>query len=370
MTKTVLERVNDILESEPKDFEDNFLYKPIRPDKKIPIHFNEFNIPNNRSKKCLKEKLSKVLAFMEWKKSSRFSEGLTVMNIATTSKKMQFICGSQRNASRLIQFIKQIGLIADYDSSYQYNAYKKRLNRCKKYVYNKKVEDMIKAYCKEKKINKYGKSNNIKSEKHINSVVRKFSTFDSNKVRFSSKLALHKPENIGNAEFEAFLTEILYENYPALSYYQKLADSINTKYYVNDPLRQLTFKPTFTWDKGKKQIKKIGIRCTNQLVSTKKQKEDGDPDNLLYRQDVLNKYNLKSEYDVTSSVPRVTYLINHGEWLKDEIDLYELMYQKYIKRCPEEDMGWSKKTRKIFKSFHMRGYFDTYERVVDISNMQ
>jgi hypothetical protein len=35
------------------------------------------------------------------------------------------------------------------------------------------------------------------------------------------------------------------------------------------------------------------------------------------------------------------------------------MYKKFIKLCPSEQLQWNNETRKIFKSFHMNGYFDT-----------
>lgn len=73
---------------------------------------------------------------------------------------------------------------------------------------------------------------------------------------------------------------------------------------------------------------------------------------------MLNKYGLSFEYDIKSSVPRLTYALNKGTWLDDDIDLYEVIYDKFIEYCPEEKMKWNKETRKIFKSFFMNIYFD------------
>jgi hypothetical protein len=50
--------------------------------------------------------------------------------------------------------------------------------------------------------------------------------------------------------------------------------------------------------------------------------------------------------------------LNTGVWLDNDIDLYEMMYKKFIKLCPSEQLQWNSETRKIFKSFHMNGYFD------------
>ena len=99
------------------------------------------------------------------------------------------------------------------------------------------------------------------------------------------------------------------------------------------------------------------------MVSCKKEREEGDDENILYRDDVLKHYNLSYEFDVKSSVPRVTYLINNGVWLDNNIDLYQRMYNEFIEICPSEKMDWNKNTREIFKSFHTRGYFDTYNEL-------
>ena len=58
-------------------------------------------------------------------------------------------------------------------------------------------------------------------------------------------------------------------------------------------------------------------------------------------------------------MPRLTFALNKGVWLENDIDLYEIMYQKFIKLCPSEQLEWNETTRNIFKSFHMNGYFDT-----------
>ena len=115
-----------------------------------------------------------------------------------------------------------------------------------------------------------------------------------------------KPENWSERQFEEYLTACLYENYPALKEYQEKADLINDVFYTDDVDRQIQFVPTFTWGKGNKRITKIGIRATNCLVSAKKE----DDENKLTRKDVLDKYGLKYEFDVKSSVPRLTYLLS------------------------------------------------------------
>lgn len=347
---TLLERTYSVLKQDDKKA--SWTFKPIRPTKSVV--FNQFNIPASRQKNKTKEHLSKVLAFIDSKKQLRFSDGLTVMPISCKSKTLLSICGSQQNACNLIKYMKQIGLLADYNTSYQFNAFYDKDNKCKEYVYSYDNECKIKEYCKINNINKYkiiNKRINIYNSKKLQS-------FDESRVLFNSKLHLYKPDNWSCDEFESYVYSILLENYPELEHYQELADEINEKYYADDFSIQVIFKPTFTWNKGNKAITKIGIRACNELVSAKKEKEDDDRENQLYRYELLNKYGLSFEYDIKSSVPRLTYALNKGTWLDDDIDLYEVIYDKFIEYCPEEKMKWNKETRKIFKSFFMNIYFD------------
>ena len=139
---------------------------------------------------------------------------------------------------------------------------------------------------------------------------------------------------------------------------------INDTFYADDVDRQIQFIPNFTWRKGNKCVIKIGIRATNCLVSATKEKvlKNGKESNLT-KDDVKSKYGLNYKFDVASSVPRVTYLMNNGTWLDNSVDLYKKMFDKFIYLCPTEKVEWNKETRDIFKSFHMRGYFDTESQI-------
>jgi len=352
---TILQKVYNILNKDKLDRNDKYFeFKPSRPTKQV--EFIPYNIPQTRKNKSLKEQLAKVLAFIDLNKQRRFSDGITVMPIATTNKKLLSIWGSPINVSRAIQFMISIGLLADYDSSYQFNAYYQKDNKCKQYAYNYETEQSIKQYCKDNNINKY----RIINTTIVNIFAVEDIPFEQKEVRFSSKLHLLKPDNYSMTDFENYLMGCLYINYPQLKHYQELADLINEVYYSDDYDRQIQFRPNFTWNKGNKAVTKIGIRATNSLVSAKKEREeDDDVTNTLYKDDVLNKYGLKYEFDVKSSVPRLTYALNSGIWIDNNIDLYEMMYKKFIKLCPSETMEWNDETRNIFKSFHMNGYFDT-----------
>ena len=62
-----------------------------------------------------------------------------------------------------------------------------------------------------------------------------------------------------------------------------------------------------------------------------------------------------TEIDVKSSVPRVNYLLTHGAWLDNDLDLYAQMYGK-----PFE----SASLRTQYKYFFMRLYFGNSEKQI------
>ena len=113
-----------------------------------------------------------------------------------------------------------------------------------------------------------------------------------------------------------------------------------------------------------KTVRKIGIRCTNSLVSAKKEDNEDEVNFAgVYREEVLRHFNLNLAKDVKSSVPRITHSLNSGWWIPEDIDIYELIYREYVderKRNGEYDeVGEFKDMREAIKSLHMRAYFDS-----------
>jgi hypothetical protein len=330
-----------------------FNWKPIECKKYV---LPEFEIPEIRSKAYTKKHLGKVLAFIDMVKYKRLSHGCTIMPIATTNKKFISICGSQQNASNMIKYMIKIGLLGEEDAKYQFNAAREKYNKAKTYRYYYDNEQKIKEYCKENHINKYVVLNN--KQLHIHTVVQKLKikNFDNDRVRFSSQLHLLKPDNYSMSQFENYIEAVLYKNYPYLAHYQELADVINETYYADCPEMSINFTPNYTWNKGNKAITKIGIRATNELVSAKKDKDGNENFYGAYKEDILGKYGLNLEKDVTSSVPRITLSMNVGQWIKEDVDIYELIYNKYVSN--HTVVQKFKEIRPAIKKLHMRGYFD------------
>jgi hypothetical protein len=158
---------------------------------------------------------------------------------------------------------------------------------------------------------------------------------------------------------------MLYENYPGLKIYQKMAETINETYYKDQSEFHIRFKPKLHWNdnpkkeraKDKESIVGIGIRATNKLCSAKKDNDSTDRKaKKILRDEVLAKYGFEFEKDITSSVPRVAYALNRGGWLKEEVDLYKKIYEEVCPDGSEEDFELE---REAIKKLFFRVYFDS-----------
>jgi len=347
--KQIWEEIKDnkYKETEKDDFE----WKPVRKDI---FTVPDFVLPETRKQESLRTKLSKVLAFIDMEKYLRFSQGCTIIPVSCNNKRLKSICGNSKEVSRLIQFMKQIGLLKDEDTSYQFNSTISNYNKSKTYQYFYDNEIKIKEYCTANNIYIY-RERNYKERSYIDTVVDIFA-FEPSQVKFSSKLHLLKPTGMSNQKFEDILTSILYDNYPELSEYQKLADRINDTFFLDYPEFQVSYRPTFTWSKGDTAVRKIGIRATNQLsnVETEERKEK------------LKEYGMTLSKDVKSSVPRLSMSLTYGYWLPEDIDLYELIWNQYtsIKESEVNEINIDTvvdtfaETRESIKHLTLPAYFD------------
>ena len=344
-------------------------------DYQLPV----FNLTETRSKKCDKEFYSKVLTLCDLLKYSRSNNKCTVIALPTTSKRLKSIFGSQQLVSRAINRLMVMGIISPEDETYQYNGINEKYNKSKTYRWYWENEKIFRDYCKENGINIYindelnfknfsssiplGDTNNINNldinKQYIpnSTKVREITSFDNKSTKFSSKLHFMKPDNFSKDEFENYLMTLLYMNYPELSKFQRIADQINQNYYLKYPQFKIKYRPKFKWNP--KAVKGISIRATNHLCNAKKNKDEETKPLITYKDDVLKEHGLNLEKDVKSSVPRVTYLLNKGEWLDESIDIYLLIQEEFdflkssnplISDCDLE--------RETIKALFMRCYFD------------
>ena len=345
--------------------------------KYVPPLFNPEPLPEKDPKAKgavtkYKKRYAQYLAFIDSVKYIRSREYCTVLALATTSKMLQNIFGEPKSVSNALGALEKIGLIKEYTHTWQ-------TGYCKLYCYFWENEERLKEYCQQNNIQKL----ELKNQQTLNPRQRAayqarcediYPTKFKNRVLFKSQMRLTRPTKVKPKQFISDLYEMLYENYPGFKLYQQMAEEINSTYYVDQPEFHIRFDPTFHWNgesKGDKYKKKkpddkkpkpqtsivgIGIRATNKLCSAKKGNDVVDQKTKqLLRQEVLDKYGFKFEKDITSSVPRVAYALNHGGWLKEDVDLYERIYREVDPEGSEEDF---KLEREAIKKLFFRVYFD------------
>lgn len=322
-------------------------WEPIRFKGDCEIPNFEVKIPNSRNGLCsTRDQLSKVLAFIDTVKRNRFKTGITIMPIATTSKRNINIWGRKQNVSNAIEYMKNIGLLVEYNSDYKYWGFKDEDNYSKTYLYFVENEKKIVKYCAENNITKYipKHQGDIKIKKTKFELINENKTFNEDEVIFSSNLKLHKPVGVSKTEFENYILLCLYKNHPYLSLVQNKVDEMNKRYYKNYPDFQIRFIPNIHWNEDENIIVGIGIRGTNSFCNKKRRK----------RYWIKKEYGFVLEKDIKSSVPRLTLSINKGEWVDEDVDIYELINSEF-----EPGKKFTKERRKAIKELHMSMYFDT-----------
>lgn len=308
----------------------------------------EFQIPvkkSNNYESSKREMLSKIMTFIEITQRKRFKSGCTAIAIPTTSRQNLMIWGYPMAITRAIEFMKTIGLISIHDDTYRFGVPYEGANYGKLYAYYKENEDKVIQYCKDNHIDKYVIKNvqTIKTKEEVEKIehINEIKPFDIAGVRFGKELGLEKPQSVSYTDFEMYLTQCLYVNYPEFRFHQMKVDEINERFYLNYPEFKLRFRPHFTWKKNK--VEKIGIRLTNEYCS--KEKEE--------RKELLKQYGFHLEKDVKSSVPRLTLSINEGHWIEEDVDIYELINKEF-----EPNSLFTFERREIIKKYVLPIYFD------------
>ena len=292
----------------------------------------------------LRNKLSKVLTFIDFVEHKRFKTGCTIIPISVTNKDNLSIWENEKGVSRAIAFMIEIGLISIESDRYQFGAYYEKDNKSKYYRYYKENEDKVKQYCKDHNIQAFIVQNKLYPIDEIKNV---HSEIDKSKVRFASRLKLVKPAELSKAEFEEQLTLCLYENYPGLPFYIQKANEINKKYYKDYPKFRIRFRPNIIWSDDGRYVNRIGIRATNSMSNLKKEQRAG----------VLKTYGFTLEKDINASVPRMTLSLNMGHWIEEDTDIYELIYRQM-----EPTGTFTQEVREAIKKLHMRAYFDAGDK--------
>ena len=338
-------------------------YKIINNQVPPPFNPGTPNLKKNGALKKYKDRFGKYLAFVDCVKYYRSSKYCSILALATTSQTLLNIWGSEQNVSNALNRLEEIGLIKEYSGYYQ-------TGMCKLYCYFVENERLLIDYCRDNDIPKMVIPNQqILTEKQAKEYKRRceevYTEAFKKEVLFKSRLKLKRPRGVKPAQFKQDLCEMLYENYPGFKIYQQMAETINETYYKDQGEFQIKFKPKFHWNdnpkkkkaKDKESIVGIGIRATNKLCSAKKDNDSTDSKaKKILREEVLAKYGFEFEKDITSSVPRVAYALNRGGWLKEEVDLYQKIYEEVNPGASNEEFQLE---REAIKKLFFRVYFDS-----------
>lgn len=265
--------------------------------------------------------------------------------ISTTSQSLMDMYGSQKNVSNTLKLAQNIGLIEKISSKFRFNSNKKSYPQM--YIWNKKVQQWIKEICKEEGIVEEIRKNVEEENERDNTS----NTLVENKLN-ESIYRVGKSLNLPNISDKQVHSR-LYKTYPFLKKYELMADEDNKHL---PPCEQIKARPSIKRNKEHTLINSIGYRMTSGIVSLKEHENEHKDYNGVWRKEYLNEVfpNGYHEYDVKSSIYRITYWLNDGIWLDNSIDLYADMYGNEF--SSDED-------RRAYKQFCMSLYFDNPNQI-------
>ena len=296
-----------------------------------------------------RNRVAAVGAMVDLFKHLTSTKRITVLTLSSTSRRLLEVFKNHRNVTRAIESCKAAGLLVCVNEKYQFHS---PTAHARQYAYNKEVQNLVNLIIKHE-ASKEGESPRRKIRERMREegggrenkplLDRFASTPETTEfaVRLSSKLRIADMT-------DSQAVSILAAKYPQIARYQALAEDMNQALPVEQRIR---FEPSVTRN-GSGYITHLGIRATSAICSLPKDDSKHADFTGMSRSEYLAGLFGGREvfgYDVKSSIYRVAYLLRTGEWLDDDIDLYELMYGRVF--LDEEE-------RKHFKDFCMRLYFD------------
>lgn len=294
-----------------------------------------------------REQLPQLRTIVELFKFCTPVKRIGLISISCTARNLLNIFKSPKGVSRAIQTAKKVGLIQTVEDTYHFGFSKQR---AKKYAWNKTAQNTILALCRAEGIEALNICADV--EKPLSEALdaKETASLDDElraspyRFRFTAKTRMANTS-------DKLCIYGLEKHYPQLADYMKKVAELNKN--IKDLDEKIQFVPNITRNKGGDLITKIGIRATSKLVSTKD--DDKDPVGraaLLHEKFGTDDW---TPIDVKASVPRVTYLLNRGEWLDwngNGGDLYAEMFGRPFD---------THRQRTEFKNFFMRLYFSSSE---------
>ena len=295
-------------------------------------------------------KLKTLKPFVDVMKYKTSSKGVSICPLSSNSKMWNLLYGSQRQVARVLQCSKEIGLLYCVSETYS-----NKLGYCKEYAYDKRVErrliELFDEYHISHKFKSYNKSYVISIIDRFKKDKDQWELYDEYMKK--SKIRIVQQTRLSLDEGRAIMG--LSEMYPQ---YMEMLETIDEDNATMEVIDYDYAMPTFKFDKDK-NITRIGIRKTNGYCNLKVHGyEDrqswenlGEQEKRRIRDvEISRKLGGVYENDVKSSIYRITYLLNNGEWLDRGIDLYPRMAGFEFKSNEERNLFKSPLAMKLYFS--------------------
>ena len=290
-----------------------------------------------------KNNLSALKTLVELYQYITSTKDISIVSISCTAKHLTQIYKSPMQVSRVLDAAQKVGLLKCLEETYHFGAFSPYP---KEYAYNKQAQTVLKQLFADYAVEGLPMPQGEDKPVTAATLEEAYKT-SPYKFRFASKTRMANTS-------DALALYGLNKTYPQLSEYAAKVAAINANL---PPDERIMFQPSITRNQKGDMITKLGIRATNSLVSLPKDGSASDIDPFTRAEMLQAKFGEDwTEVDVKSSVPRVTYLLNHGEWLDNQIDLYAQMYGKPFD---------SSTLRTEYKYFFMRLYFGNSEKQID-----
>ena len=295
-------------------------------------------------------KLKTLKPFVDVMKYKTSSKGVSICPLSSNSKMWNLLYGSQRQVARVLQYAKEIGLLCCVSESYS-----NKLGYCKEYAYDKRVERKLIELFNDYHISHKSKSYN---KSYVISIIDRFKKDKEQWELYEEYMKKSKIRIVQQTRIaldEGHIIMGLSEMYPQYIEMLETIDEDNSSMELIDYDYAI---PSFKFDKDKNATK-IGIRKTNAYCNLKvRGYEDSQSwENLSEKEkcrirDVVITRRLGGVYenDVKSSIYRITYLLNKGEWLDRSIDLYPRMAGFEFKSNEERNLFKSPLAMKLYFS--------------------
>ena len=311
-------------------------------------YLNEFNKKNisynrddiikslGRKHKIIGKNLLRLIELVEW----RFKNYL-INPISTHNEDLVREFKSVKGVSRILEKACEINLLYCTKQSYDI-----KTGESKQYYLNQEMVDVLKEIFGDKKEHR---NHNVRTKSVEDKPFVELTDKQKSRIKIDSNIGL----NITGITDEQII-EVLNNKYPMYVDGKKLADELN---------KDLPDEQKIKWNwsieryknKDKEYLSKIGFRASSTLCTYKAHENENPDYKGKWRGDYLDEFFGKgnwTNYDVNGSIWRLTYNLNHDEFLSLDTDVYNELWKQI-----NVDGFRNNEERDYFKYIAMRLYF-------------